>query len=67
MDQLIALLETFTRRKLLRLCASSLSANVCNMADLTNTSGVGGGYVDYKIINLFILNNDRMKEISFVK
>ncbi len=37
------------------------------MADLTNTSGVGGGYVDYKIINLFILNNDRMKEISFVK
>ncbi len=67
MNQLIAFLETLTSIKLLRLCASPLSTNECkNMADPTNTSGVGGGYVDYKIINLSILNNKRMKEISVV-
>jgi hypothetical protein len=67
MNQLIAFLKTIGSRKILRLCASPLSANVCkNMADPTHTSGVGGGYVDYKIINLSILNSNRMKEISFV-
>jgi hypothetical protein len=62
MNQLIALLETFTSRKILRLCASPLSANVCkNMADPTNTSGVGGDYVDNKMIRLPVINSDRMK------
>ncbi len=62
------LLETFTCRKILRLCASSLSENVCkNGRYNSNHNGVGGGYVhtDNRIVVFHILNRDGVKEIFF--
>jgi hypothetical protein len=44
------------QQKMLRLCALSLSANVftANMADSTQLSGVGKGYVVNRIVSFHI-------------
>ncbi len=55
-------LETFTSWNVLRLCATSLSAKVINMADPTQLSGMGGGYVDNKMLNyIFSKGTERKK------
>jgi hypothetical protein len=55
--------NTFISKKILRLCASSLSANVCQRITVSiQLSGLGGGNVDNRmVIFIFPTGNERKK------
>jgi hypothetical protein len=56
--------NTFISKKILRLCASSLSANVCQRITVSiQLSGLGGGNVDNRMFICYIPNRKRTKEI----
>jgi hypothetical protein len=57
LKQLLEFLKTFIGKKVLRLCASSLSAILLKKQQI-QLSGVGGGYVDTEVVCFHILNRD---------